>query len=63
VYIGRMAIERGHRLSMRISEVEWVMLQALADKRGITASDYVRMAVRDAYRAEFGDKRKPKRGP
>lgn len=44
-----MVVERTHRLSMRISEEEWDMLQAMADSAGISASDWVRLRIRDAY--------------
>ena len=52
-----MVVERTHRLSMRISEEEWKMLEALADVAGITASDWVRLRIREAY-AEQPPKKK-----
>jgi hypothetical protein len=55
-----MVVTRTHRLSMLISDDEWAMLQAVAEKRGVTASDWVRMHIRDAYEAE-GKPKKPKR--
>ncbi len=49
---------------MRISEDEWTMLEALAARRGISASDYVRMSIRLGHEAEFSaeTKRAPRRG-
>ena len=47
---------------MLISDDEWVMLQQLADKAGITASDWVRLRIREAAAAEPPPRRpKPKR--
>jgi hypothetical protein len=44
-----MVTKRTRRLSMLISDDEWKMLQALADGAGITASDWVRMRIREAH--------------
>jgi len=56
-------IERERSLRVRISDEELAMLQALADQRGVTVSDYIRLTARETYRSEFGDKptKKPKR--
>lgn len=37
------------------------MLQALAEKAGITASDWVRLHIRQAFEAEQPKRPKPKR--
>jgi hypothetical protein len=34
---------------MLISDQEWKMLQELADRAGITASDWVRTRIREAH--------------
>jgi hypothetical protein len=39
-----------------MSDDEVAMLQTLADKAGVTASDVVRQLVRREYEAKFGDK-------
>lgn len=54
-------VDRNRRLNLLISDEEHAMLAALAEKRGITASDVVRMFIRDAYAEAFGDKRPPKK--
>jgi len=46
-----MVTKRNRRLSMLISDDEWEMLQALADGTGLTASDWVRLRIREAYEA------------
>jgi hypothetical protein len=44
---------------------EWAMAVALAEKRGLTVSDVVRLHIRETYEREFGSaeaaKAKPKR--
>jgi hypothetical protein len=54
------ATERASFLQVRASDEERAMLFALADDRGLSASDVVRTMIRDAYRERFGDK-KPKK--
>jgi hypothetical protein len=44
-----MVTKRTRRLSMLISDDEWKMLQSLADGSGITASDWVRLRIREAF--------------
>jgi uncharacterized protein (DUF1778 family) len=57
-----MVVKRTRRLSMLISDEEWTMLQAAADRRGLTASDWVRQQIREADGGERPPKRpKPKR--
>lgn len=56
-----MADRRRKRvLNVRIDDAEAAMLDALADRDGITVSDWVRLAVRRAYRDAFGEG-KPRR--
>jgi hypothetical protein len=47
-------------LNVRIDEAEAKMLKALADLRGLSASDVVRQFIREAY-AEAFPPRKPRR--
>lgn len=58
-------VERDRRLSIRIAEEEWEMLQALAERDGISSSDYIRLFIRRAHADAFGGeqpkKPKPKR--
>jgi hypothetical protein len=44
-----MMIHRDKRVQMLFSQEEWAMLQTLAERAGITASDWVRLRVREAY--------------
>lgn len=44
-----MVIDRPRRLSIRIAEDEWTMLQALAEREGLSASDFVRHFIRKSY--------------
>lgn len=55
--------ERTERFGIRLSTTEVAMLDALAEATGLSASDVTRLAIRDAYRAKFGDKKpaKPKK--
>ena len=52
--------ERTERLGLRLSGQEHAMLTALADDRGVSLSDAARMAIRDAYKARFGERKPPK---
>jgi uncharacterized protein (DUF1778 family) len=56
-----MVTERDRRMTIRLSEEELAMLQALADADGVTVSDYVRLAGRHAYAERFGAKRPKKK--
>jgi hypothetical protein len=51
-----MVAQRDKRLNVLVSADELDMLQALAEKAGVTASDWVRLRIREAFNAE-----KPKR--
>lgn len=57
-----MVVKRTRRLSMLISDEEWSMLQQLAEQAGLSASDWVRLRIREASEATPPPKRpKPKR--
>jgi hypothetical protein len=58
-----MVVKRNRRLSMLVSDEEWAMLQTLSDRDGVTASDWVRVRIRELYRANFGmtPPKKPKK--
>lgn len=45
---------------MLISDEEWAMLQALADRDGVNASDHIRLYIRRAYGEAFGSAKAPK---
>lgn len=45
---------------MRLSAEEIAMLHAIAEKRGVTSSDVVRIFIRETYAQAFGDKKPPK---
>lgn len=51
-------VERDIRLSVKIAAEERAMLQALADRDGISVSDYVRLFIRREY-AEMRPAAKP----
>jgi hypothetical protein len=44
-----MVTKRERRLSMLISDEEWYMLQALADRDGLNVSDHIRLYIRRAH--------------
>ncbi len=52
-------VDRDRRLSIRIAGEEWDMLHALAERDGVSASDYIRTFIRRSYAEAFGTK-KPK---
>jgi predicted DNA-binding protein len=57
-------VERDRRLSIRIANEEWDMLHALAEREGISASDYIRLFIRRTYAETIGPAKpakKPKR--
>lgn len=47
---------RDYMLRVRMTEDERQMLEALAEKSGLTASDIVRQLVRREHAATFGEK-------
>jgi hypothetical protein len=53
-----MVVTRDKRLNVLMSVDELEMLQALADKAGITSSDWIRMRIREAFDAERPSKKK-----
>jgi len=58
-----MVTKRERRLSMLISDEEWEMLQALADRDGLNVSDHIRLYIRRAHAelAATSEKSPPKR--
>lgn len=46
---------------MLISDDEWAMLQALADRDGLTVSDHIRLYARRAHAEAFVSAKPPKR--
>ena len=53
-------LQRDQLFNVRLTSDERAMLTALAERDGVTASDWVRLTVRRAYAEAFGDK-PPKR--
>lgn len=47
-----MVVSRDKRLNVLVSAEELEMLQAIADKAGITSSDWIRLRIREAFDAE-----------
>jgi uncharacterized protein (DUF1778 family) len=50
-------VDREARINLRASEEEAAMLRALAERDGISASDFLRLYIRRAYREAFGSPR------
>lgn len=46
-----MVIRRDKRVQMLFSQEEWAMLQELAERGGVSASDWVRLRVRESHAA------------
>jgi hypothetical protein len=46
--------DRTERFTMRVRAEEKQMISALADRDGLSASDYLRLLVRRTYAAAFG---------
>ena len=63
VHTGFHMVERDRRLSIRIAEEEWTMLHALAEREGVSASDYIRLFIRRTHAETLGSAKpkKPKR--
>ncbi len=51
-----MAPERARQFRMNVSEEELEMLRELSTAEGLTASDYLRLAIRREYRQRFGER-------
>jgi uncharacterized protein (DUF1778 family) len=49
---------RDHRLNVRVSHEEWEMLQALAEAKGVTASDYIRLFIREQHEQTSSKKKR-----
>jgi uncharacterized protein (DUF1778 family) len=50
-------LERDEQFHMRLSEEERRMLDAVADQQGLSASDWVRQAIRTAYHQTHPERR------
>ncbi len=46
---------RTKRVHMVMTPDEWAMAVKLAEKRGLTVSDILRLYVRETYEREFGE--------
>lgn len=44
-----MVVERTRRINVLVTDEELEMLRKLADSKGVTISDYIRLGARDAY--------------
>jgi DNA-binding GntR family transcriptional regulator len=55
--------QRDQKFQIRVTDEERRMLEALAERDGLSASDVVRQLIRREYAATFGEapKAKPKR--
>jgi uncharacterized protein (DUF1778 family) len=53
----KRAMERDKKLTIRISDEELAMLEALAREDGLTVSDYVRTTARRAHKEHLGGTR------
>ena len=49
-----MAPDRDRQFRMNLSDEELQMLKALAEKQGLTASDYLRMLIRNEHGQQVG---------
>lgn len=47
--------EKSHRLNARITPEEWAMFRDLAEYKGITVSDLLRIWIREEHAAVFGE--------
>lgn len=47
-------VDRARNLRVQLSDVELMMLHALADDSGLSSSDVVRTLVRESYRSKLG---------
>jgi hypothetical protein len=53
--------QRDNMFHVRMSDDERTMLEAVADREGLSASDKVRQLIRREYAAVFGEAPSPKR--
>jgi hypothetical protein len=53
--------DRTERFTMRVRLEEKRMISALADRDGLSASDYLRLLVRRTYAASFGSEKAKRR--
>lgn len=54
-------VDRDKNLNVRMSAEEAEMLLALAEKDGVSQSDFVRLFIRRAYAEAFGDRPRRKK--
>lgn len=47
-----MATKRDKQLHVLLSDEEERMLEAVADRRGLTSSDWIRQTIRQAYESD-----------
>jgi predicted DNA binding CopG/RHH family protein len=52
--------ERSKQLTIRIAVEELAMLKMMADREGISVSDWIRMRARKEYWELYGDKKPPR---
>ena len=52
--------ERSKQLTIRIAVEELAMLKMMADRGGISVSDWIRMQARKEYWELYGDKKPPR---
>lgn len=52
--------ERSKQLTIRIAVEELAMLKLMADREGISVSDWIRMRARREYFELYGDKKPPR---
>jgi hypothetical protein len=55
-----MPIARGRKFTIRVTDEELSMLEALANADGVTSSDYVRQFVRREHAARFETVQRPR---
>jgi hypothetical protein len=55
--MARTANGRDHRVVVRLDDQEFAELRAVAGKSRLTGSDWIRMAIRQAYEAAFQQRR------
>lgn len=51
-----LMVDRDYKLNVRMAREDGDMLRKLAERDGISQSDWIRLTVRRAYIAAFGEK-------
>jgi hypothetical protein len=54
-----MVVERPRNLNVRMSDEELAMLAKLAERDGLTSSDWLRLTIRRSYAEAFAPDSKP----